>query len=99
MNKLLRVNMPKGEKQLHLIQLAAVINTPQWDGVREEMEDAMIKEYLKLETCETLEEFITVKATVAALKRLASLNGLVEVIKGKRNRIRSPYEQVKQSKE
>jgi len=91
--KYLRVNKPQGDKRLHLEKLASVINTPHWQEVREEMEDSLIKEYMRIEECNTLEEFMGVKASILALRRLAGLNGLVETVHGRRLRIRPPQGQ------
>jgi len=50
---------------------------------------------MRIEECNTIEEFIQVKANIFALKRLAGLNGLVETVHGRRLRIRPPQGQMK----
>jgi len=95
LQKYLRVSKQQDDKLLHLRKLEGVINTPHWKEVREEMEDSLLKEYMRIEECNTLEEFIQVKANIFALKRLAGLNGLVETVHGRRLRVRPPKGQMK----
>tara|TARA_R110000765_G_scaffold343516_3_gene433563 strand:+ start:622 stop:915 length:294 start_codon:yes stop_codon:yes gene_type:complete len=93
LQKYLRVSKNKDEKLRHLSKLEGVINTPHWREIREEMEDSLLKEYMRIEDCNTIEEFIQVKSNIFALKRLAGLNGLVETVNGRRLRIRPPQGQ------
>ena len=78
--KYLRVAKNPREKEMHLGGLASLIGTPQWEAILVEIEDALIKEYMNFEKCETEKEFIQVKANIYALKKIAGLNGLVDVV-------------------
>tara|TARA_R100001530_G_scaffold66603_3_gene47621 strand:- start:33 stop:335 length:303 start_codon:yes stop_codon:yes gene_type:complete len=91
--KFLRVLKPSEDKRIHLEKLASVINTPHWQEVRDEMEDSLMREYMRIEECKTLEEFIACKANISALKRMAGLNGLVDIVSGRQFRVRPPYGQ------
>ena len=89
-NKYLRVSKSPEEKEQHLRKLAGVINTPHWQEVRDEMEDALIKGYERFDECETYEQFVRVQGEVLAIKRLANLNGLIKIVSARRHRIRTP---------
>ena len=89
-NKYLRVSKSPEEKEQHLRKLAGVINTPHWQEVREEMEDALIKGYERFDECETYEQCIRGQGEILAIKRLANLNGLMNIVASRRHRIRTP---------
>jgi len=72
------------DKEMHLGGLAGLIRTPQWGAILVEIEDALIKEYMNFEKCETEKEFIQVKANIYALKKIAGLNGLADVVARRR---------------
>ena len=89
-NKYLRVSKSPEQKEQHLRKLAGVLNTPHWQEIREEMEDALIKGYERFDECETYEQFVRVQGEVLAIKRLANLNGMVNIVSTRRHRTRTP---------
>jgi len=88
--KYLRVSKTPEQKEFHLRRLSSLINSPEWGEVKDEMEDTLIKCYEKLDSCVTHEDFIRVQSEVLAIKKLAHLNGLMNIIATRRNRIRPP---------
>jgi len=82
--KYLRSAKNPKDKEMHLGGLAGLIGTPQWGAILVEIEDALIKEYMNFEKCETEKEFIQVKANIYALKKIAGLNGLADVVARRR---------------
>ena len=69
---------------MRLGSLTNLLSTPQWQEMLLEIEDALIKEYMNFEKCETEREFIQVKANIYALKKIVGLNGLADVVARRR---------------
>ena len=90
LNKYIRVNKSPEEKDRHLKKLSGLLSTSKWEEVRDEVEDALIKCYETLDSCVTYEDFIRVQSEVSALKKLANLNGLMNIVANRRHRIRPP---------
>lgn len=82
--KYLRVARNPRDKETHLGGVAGLLATPQWDAILLEIEDSLIKEYMNFEKCETEREFLQVKANIYALKKIAGLNGLADVVARRR---------------
>ena len=83
-NKYLRVAKNPQDKEIHLGGLANLLASPQWAEAMVEVEDALIKEYMRFEKCETEKDFLQVKANIFALKKVAGLNGLADVVAKRR---------------
>lgn len=90
LNKYLRVSKSPEEKEWHLRKLAGVINTPHWQEVKDEMEDALIKAYERIDECDSYESFIKAQSEILSIKKLANLNGLMKIVASRRHRIRPP---------
>ena len=69
---------------MRLGSLTNLLSTPQWQEMLLEIEDALIKEYMNFEKCETEREFIQVKANIYALKKIVGLNGIADVVARRR---------------
>ncbi len=90
LNKYIRANKSPEEKERHLKKLSGLLSTSQWEEVRDEVEDVLIKCYEKLDSCKTYEDFIRVQSEAIALKKVAGLNGLMNIVANRRHRIRPP---------
>lgn len=99
LNKYLRVSKSPEEKEWHLRKLAGVINSSHWQEVKDEMEDALIKAYEKVDECSSHESFIRVQSEIMAIKKLANLNGLTKIVASRRHRIRPPDNSGQKTKE
>ena len=82
--KYLSVAKNPKDKEMHLGGLSNLLTTPQWQEVLVEIEDALIKEYMSFERCDTEKDFLQVKANIYALKKIAGLNGLADVVARRR---------------
>ena len=90
LNKYIRINKSPEEKERHLKKLSGLLSSSQWEEVRDEVEDALIKCYERLDSCKTHEDFIRVQSEAIALKKVANLNGLMNIVANRRHRIRPP---------
>ena len=86
--KYLRISKHPDDKELHLKKLSAVLCTPHWREVLEEIEDTLLKTYEEFDTCTNIEGFLSIQGEVVALKKIANLNGLLKIVAQRRQRIR-----------
>jgi hypothetical protein len=86
--KYLRISKNRDDKELHLKKLSAVLCTPHWREVLEEIEDTLLKTYEEFDTCTNIEGFLSIQGEVVALKKIANLNGLLKIVAQRRQRIR-----------
>ena len=75
------------DKEKHISGLREILSTPQWQEVLVEVEDLLIKEYMMFEKCETEKQFMQVRANVYAVKKIAGLNNLADVVTRRRMKL------------